>query len=361
MIGSHTGTPEAYLVQFARVQNSRDRKPKVWTYQRGKRSFAATPERIGKENGYFAVTSSDGTRDESMESTLACLEGKGARLLPFFSCETFGFSHADVQALLAYVALIFARTTARRSLSSKLFSKILDAYKELAADPVWLEEQATAFTCVSGVPAGAEEISSATTRVIARLSKPDQANNSFIQGLLAIAQSIFRDLCGKPWQIWEAPEGHEFLTGDNPVITVKAGRSGSFSLGWGFREPGVTTMFPVSPRCCLVLGPNLSTGRYWRRATPRDVEGVNRGITACMTRFIYSASYSESTEWLVNHLGATIVYGVNAFVPAWFNNAPDHIRRELQRCTSLTTRKISPRSTTSETTRRTYSNGTESN
>ncbi len=340
MIGSHTGTPEAYLAQFARIQRGSDRKPKVWTYQRGARPFAATPERVGKEKGYFAVTKADGSQDESMERTLSALEAKGASLLPLICYETYVLSEADKDALIGYIALIFARTSARRALTAKIFGQIRDAYRELAEDPIWLGEQVAAYGRFSGVFADTEEISAATVRVLEKLAKPGEVNNGFVQGLLRLAEGIFRDLNAKPWQIWEAPDGCEFITTDNPVITLKADTWGTFSAGWGFRTPGVTTIFPVSPDCSFVIGDGIGTGRrYWRRATVKDVDGVNRGLIACMARWTYSATNSQEVDRLVNHLGGTVSYGVNAFVPAWMSNAPEHIKARVRQVTSLTTDK----------------------
>jgi len=350
MIGSHTGTPRSYLTQFARTQSPSDRKRKLWVYQRGVRPFKATPYRVGKENGYFAAAKASGGRDESMEKILAALETKSAELLPLLNYETYVLSQRDEETLVGHVALTFARTNARRGLTAKILDQIRDAYKELAADPIWLEEQAQAFEGFSGVVTTPGEISAATGKVLEKLAKPEHANDGFVQGLLRLAEGIFRDLRGKPWQIWEAPEPMQFITTDNPVITLKADTWGAFTPGWGFRTPGVTTIFPISPSRCFVIGESVGAGRrYWRRATARDVNGVNKGLIACMDRWAYSAAFSQDIEWLVNNLGGSVTYGVNAFVPAWIDNASEHIKAGVREATSLAAAKIGARSVRPET------------
>jgi hypothetical protein len=285
-----------------------------------------------------------------MEKILAALETKSAELLPLLNYETYVLSQRDEETLVGHVALTFARTNARRGLTAKILDQIRDAYKELAADPIWLEEQAQAFEGFSGVVTTPGEISAATGKVLEKLAKPEHANDGFVQGLLRLAEGIFRDLRGKPWQIWEAPEPMQFITTDNPVITLKADTWGAFTPGWGFRTPGVTTIFPISPSRCFVIGESVGAGRrYWRRATARDVNGVNKGLIACMDRWAYSAAFSQDIEWLVNNLGGSVTYGVNAFVPAWIDNASEHIKAGVREATSLAAAKIGARSVRPET------------
>jgi hypothetical protein len=331
MIGSHI-TPRSYLSHFARAQTRSGKTPRLWVYSRGSRPFCSTPHRVGKENGYFAVLKDDGSRDESMEKTLALFDGQGAELLRLAQNETYVMSARAEETLIGYIALMFARTTARRELNARLLGYIRDAYDELATDPAWLQEQAAAYQSFSGILTDSGDISSAAAKVLMKLAKPEHANNGFVQGLLRIAETIFTDLRGKPWQIWEAPERAQFITTDNPVVILSASNWGSFLPGCGFRTSGATTLFPMSPRCCFVTGAGVGLGRrYWRRATVRDVNGVNRALVMCMDRWAYSATLCDDIEWLVNHLGGSVRYGVNAFVPAWMNNASEHIKAKVRK------------------------------
>lgn len=343
MIGSHTAAPRAYLNRFARKQSPLDRKPKIWVYERGKTPFPSTPGRVGKKNGYFAVKQKNGSSDESMEEILASLEARGAAILPLLSCETYVMSSRDQESLIGYIALAFARASARRDLSKKMFGYICDAYKELVADEVWLREQVKAYEYFTGVLTSPEQISGATKRVIQKMSDPEQANNGFVQGLLRLAEAIFTDLRSKPWQVWEAPERSQFITTDNPVVTLKADTWGAFSPGWGFRTPGATAAFPLSPRCCLLIGDGIPVGsRYWRKATLRDVSGVNQSLAMCMDRWAYAADHSSEIEDLVNRVGGSVRYGVNAFVPAWMSNAPKDIKDRIRNAIGPIAARIGP-------------------
>jgi Protein of unknown function (DUF4238) len=336
MIGSHTGTPAAYLRQFSRVQSTSDRKPKLWTYQRGARPFASTSRHVGKEKGYFAITLSDGRRDESLEGILARFEGRSMPALRSVGNETYVLSTPDREILARYIALVFARTTARRGLSGKILSDLRNTYKELSRNPEWLRKQVLLYSRLSGISVGSEQVLQAVEKVLERLAKPENTRSGFVEGVLGIAERISREIVNKHWQVWEAPDSTEFITSDNPVVTVTADNWGRFSPGWGFRTLGVVTMFPVSPACCLIIG---STGRYWRRATVRDVKGVNQALVMCMDRWAYSASYSEDLEWLVNHLGSSVRYGENAFVRNWNDNS-EYLRAKVIEVTDQAASKV---------------------
>jgi len=225
-----------------------------------------------------------------------------------------------------------------------ILGHIREAYKELASDPEWLQEQASAYEAFSGVATSLEGISTAASKVLAKLSKPEFVNNAFVQGLLQVADAIRADLKDKPWQIWEAPGQAQFVTTDNPLITLKREMQG-FLPGCGFGTPGVTSVFAISPSCCFVTGGGIGPGRrYWRRATSKDVNSVNRALVMCMDRWAYSATPSEDIEWLVNRFGGIVKYGVNAFVPTWMNNASEHIKAKIRGVIAPHLAKIGPRS-----------------
>lgn len=338
MIGSHTGTPQAYLNQFAAMQKPTDRRAKVWVYQRGAEPFTATPKRVGKENGYFTVVGADGASDESVETLLAELEGPGAKLLPLISYETFFISPKDAEVIAAYVALLFTRTTARRKFSAKIFEDIRKAYKELTIDPGWLRDQAARYKHFSGADATPDEISNIFLKVLDRLAKPEHIRNIFVQGLLHLANEILTDLVGKPLQVWEAPELSPFITTDNPVITFSAA-SGRVSTGCGFRTPGFIAAFPVSPRCCVVIGEGIR-GRPWRRATAAEVNYINRALVQCMDRWAYSRKFSAATRQMVDAVGGSLRYGVNIFMRDWMKNATEDIRAKVRSATFPKTPKL---------------------
>ena len=337
LIGSHTGTAASYLKQFTRKQKPSDRQAKLWVYGRNVTPRSSTSNREGRENGYFAVTLSDGQVDESVETILAGFDDKAATLLRLFAHETYVLSPKDKEAFTECLALIFARTTARRELTGKIARHIRDAYAELSSDPEWLQEQAKINEELSGKPTTLKEASRSVARVLTRISTPEYVRNSFIQGLFHLASGVYEELSGKSWQVWEAPERSEFVTTDNPIITLKPDTWGRFFPGWGLRSEGLKIAFPLSPIHCLLIG---ADGRHWRRVTPNDVNLINKALVLCMDRWTYSASYSEDIRVLVDSIGGTVRYGEQAFVPVWMNEAPTYFRARVRDMTSI--EKIKP-------------------
>lgn len=337
MIGSHTGTAASYLRQFAQKQNATARKAKLWVYGRNRTPRPSIPEREGRENGYFAYTLPDGRVDESLETVLAEFDGKAASLLRLLTHETYVLSAKDKETFTECLSLIFARTTARRELTGKIAGHIRDAYQELSKDSDWLQEQARLNEQLSGAPTALEEASRSVARVLNRISTPEYVRNSFIQGLLHLASGVYEELSSRSWQIWEAPERSQFVTTDNPIITLKVDMWGQVFPGWGLRSEGLKVAFPISPAHCLMIGVD---GRYWRRVTAHDVNLINKVLVSCMDRWTYSASYSDDIRLLVDLMGGTVRYGEQAFVPAWMKDAPTYFRARVRDMTSL--EKIKP-------------------
>src|SRR5438128_162191 len=67
-----------------------------------------------------------------------------------------------------------------------------------------------------------------------------------------IAQQIFLP---RPWQVWKAPDRQEFITSDNPVVTMFP-INDDFAPGFGFNSPGVLVAVPLNSNGCLVFGGN---------------------------------------------------------------------------------------------------------
>jgi hypothetical protein len=219
---------------------------------------------------------------------------------------------------------MFSRASARRTASAGLWNEIRKAYKDASEIPDWSLKQIARYEQLVGHSISEAEFSEAVERVLQRTGTPEEAKNMFLLGLLRLADKIAADLAAKPWQIWDATSPSEFITTDNPVVTVRPDGRGSFSVGSGFANPGVIAMFPVDSTCCLVIG-NYGPDR--KRVTAQAVQDVNKTVVMCMERWAYAKSFSEDIQWLVVHAGGILKYSENAFVPSWKLNDPQYLSR----------------------------------
>ena len=319
MIRSHV-IPRHYLQQF---QGPDER---IWVYRKGARPRQGTPLREGAERGYFAYTTKSGVVDESLEGHLASLEGEAVEPLRLISNQCYWLSLGDKKKLATYIGLMFSRAGARRTGTGKMWDEVRSAYEEASKDPTWALKQISRYEQLTGKSISQQDFSAAVARVLQRTGTPEERKNMFLLNLFRLADKISEDLIAKPWQIWDATSPSEFITTDNPVVTVQPDGRAAFSIGSGFANEGVVAMFPINPTCCLIIG---NGGAHRRRVTAQAVQDVNKTLVMCMERWAYAKSSSADTQWLVDHAGGTLRYFENAFVPNWRGNNPEHLKRMM--------------------------------
>lgn len=89
------------------------------------------------------------------------------------------------------------------------------------------------------------------------------------------------------WQFFIAPDGHRFVTGDNPVHTFKG--------NVGFSKPYSELSFPVSSRVTL-LGTYRKVPEGYFPANVQFLKEINRRIIATSSTFAYS---SRNERWVL--------------------------------------------------------------
>jgi hypothetical protein len=117
-------------------------------------------------------------------------------------------------------------------------------------------------------------------------------------------------LLKRPWQVWEAPAHQQFVTSDNPVVTMLP-INGDFAPGFGFNAEHLLVAFPLNWRSCLIVGRNQKS---FRTADSHEVERANEIQIRCMLRNVYSHTKSAVVEGAVNEYGASSKFGENAFI-----------------------------------------------
>jgi hypothetical protein len=117
MIGSHI-IPRYYLEQFATKKKPSAKTGQFWVYAKGSEPRLGTPKSEGVENGYFGLPGETGELDESLEWKLAEMENEANDLLVMAGNQTFVWSIFYRQKMANYVALLYARTKARRDASA---------------------------------------------------------------------------------------------------------------------------------------------------------------------------------------------------------------------------------------------------
>lgn len=306
LIGSHV-IPRRYLAQFA------DSEGRIWVYEKDRKPRKGTPKGEGVENGYFGYRHRDGKLDETLESILAQVEDEAGTLIQLFRNPCYVPSPLERRRMARYIGLMFSRATARREASDKIYKEYRDLFEKASQEPEWLARYARGYTAFSGRVLPLGEFAAEMRRVLRKMKDPAEARNMFLLTLVANAEKIADELLAKAWKVWKTTEKPGLVTSDNPVITLKPDSAGHLGLGWGFRQRGVVTIFPLSPDSCLVIG---SGGPYSRNMPRAVVDEVNKGLIMSMHRCVYCADLHEEINQLVREVGAQMKYLENAFVIA---------------------------------------------
>jgi hypothetical protein len=303
MIRSHV-TPQYYLQQFTAAEKGK-KKPQLWVYEKNKKPRKGTAMSEGAERGYFAYTKSDGSIDESLEEVVQKLETAADDPIKLLHYRFYEWKREDRRDLAVYAALMFSRATAKREGSSRIF---LQTQREAAQA---FEKEEFASTIASYFNVSVEEMRKHAGSALAELGTPAGVRNAYLEDLLGNVAYLARLLFEKPWQILAAPQGYEFVTSDNPVVSTLP-LNGHFAPGFGLGRKDVVVFLPINPTCCLAMGPQ---GPERLIIFPQVLEEINWAVIASAQRFVYSRTQSEETERLVNQLAGTYRYGETAFLP----------------------------------------------
>jgi hypothetical protein len=320
-VGSHT-IPRFYLEQFANPARGKGKPGKVWVYEKGKQPQLRATKAQGYENGYFGSVRPDWSLDESLEKHLAKLEDECNDILVCSKSELCDLrSLTNRNTLAFYVTLLFQRSTSRRNFAMGNWLKLKEPYLKLASNEEYIRDFAEHFSESTGESITPEQIRELIQKQAEQFSQKDTIKNFFVSDLLLNVEVIKREFVSKPWQVWEAPSGAEFVTSDNPLVTFLPITQEVWHPGHGFRQPNVVVAFPLAPSACLTMG---IVGKEFERVSEATVKRLNDIVIRASDRFVYAKTPNDRIAEMVEEFGGTSVPGKNAFVGAF----PDEKRIE---------------------------------
>jgi len=342
MIGSHI-IPRFYLEQFATPAKRKGKPGRIWVYEKQKQPDQRATTAQGFENGYFGYLrpdgSTDGTLEESFENELVRLENECDGFLVCDKSHLFHWPAGSREKLAFYAALLYSRATQRRDHSAKnsrytagIFEKAIEEDKSV------LDEIAASLSPRFNQPVAAVEVREMLLKPVQEQKTPYAEKNDFLTGLLANARNIANHILSKPiWEVLQSPDGVEFITSDNPVISVVQLPNGKLHPGYGFGKPDVIVLFPLAPSACLAAGAFSSGTRVsvgYRRIDQAMVKEVNEALVSICDRYVYSKTRSDDVRRMVDSFAGMFRYGVNALMPVGLKlpsvaEAREHLRQRF--------------------------------
>jgi Protein of unknown function (DUF4238) len=317
LINSHI-IPAFYLEQFAMPSiRGKDKPGRLWVYERDKEPDERATSVQGREKGYFGFINSDGTLEESFEQTLADRENECNEVLVCAKSHLFHWPRGSREKLAFYAALLYRRATQSRSFAGNNWEKILQELRQSATDNQLVKELAECLGKRLNTPVSTEAMQNAILEWIKQAQTPAAATNSFLSDLLEMTEYIASLLLKKePWRILRPPDGEQFVTTDNPLITFVPIGNGLLHPGYGFRKEEAVAAFPLAPEACLVMG------NAWSVPTTLDIgslTSLNETLITICDRYTYSKTLSEQIQETVQKRAGICRYGVNALMPTGLN------------------------------------------
>jgi hypothetical protein len=313
MIGSHI-IPKFYLEQFAIPSERGKKNPgRLWVYEKEGRANQRATSVQGVENGYFGFLQANGIFDESFETVLAQIENDCNEVLVCAKSDLFHWPHGSRDKVALYAALLYSRATQRRTFSGTQWSNIVAEVEELLRDREFMRELASGLASKIGQPVSEQQVQDGVQQWFDAAQIPDSSRESFLSDLLDNARFIAELLLRKePWQVLRPPDGFEFVTSDNPLITFVPLPHGKLHPGYGFRRREAAAAFPLAPTACLLMGDAWTTSRNLGADNLRE---LNETFISLSDVYVYSKTYSAQVEQATQAYGGSFRYGVNAFIP----------------------------------------------
>ena len=315
-IASHI-IPKFYLERFANPPKRRNGQNHLWVYEKGRDPHYRATSVQGAENGYFAFVRPDGTLDEALETRLekleeACLDTLVVTATRFFDIQ----SASRRNALAFYASMLFCRAKQRRNRSQKTYSNLHAQFAELISDDEWIAETTARYIKRHGEPITTQILKERLVQLASMMDGTTALRNNFVEDLVSATEIMKNVVLQKPWQLWNAPKGMEFVTSDNPFISFIPLANGRLNSGHGLRKKETIGVFPLAPHVCLAMGvkgPDSVT------IEPGLATNINNTVIELCERYVYSKTLSEEIRLAVDQFANSRQYGVNAFLPLGLN------------------------------------------
>jgi hypothetical protein len=271
----------------------------------------------GRENGYFAFTQSDGTVEESFETVLADRENECNEILLLARSKLYHWPYGSQDKLAFYAAQLFRRATQQRAFGEKNWQETIDDMHQAAQDDEYIKKLIEDLKVKRDITISEEAVRNSILTWVENAVQPAYVRNNFITDLLDNAKlGAALLLKKKPWRVVRPPEGTEFVTSDNPLVTFVPLGNGVLHPGYGLGREDAVAAFPLAPDACLLMG------HAWQVPSSFDsaaVSSVNDVVISISDRYVYSRSFSAEIKGMVDKFGGSCRYGVNAFMPLGLN------------------------------------------
>ena len=152
-----------------------------------------------------------------------------------------------------------------------------------------------------------------------RLQQVDGFYN--LRMMLQIAETNYEALMKMDWHVWKADDDVQFLTSDNPVVSVLPEPGGRAVFGRAFNLEKVEIVFPLSLFACLFARRGVSVSIS--SVANKWVRMVNKALVTMADRWIFAAEKPQRIASLFDRIEGSGGYGNDFYL-----YDPDSLRRD---------------------------------
>ncbi len=270
----------------------------LWVYEKGKAGcHQRTPKNVAAERRYYAFKNEDGAVENTVEESLAKLEGDVAPLLDKLEQVRCLPSDLERTALAEFVSTSFLRVPDFRNNIEQFYGRVGQMTMQMiAAQKAFFDQTVRRYEQERGEPVNLTE--ETRQAILAGKFKyrgtPSASLDAFLRGNPRVARFIHQ----MRWQFLHAPEGVSFITSDTPVILTNPQLpAGGFFSSPGFGQKGVHVIQPLGRRFCLLARWEGVDGHY--HLNGKMVIQINRVMIQDATRYVFAPNRSQRVENLV--------------------------------------------------------------
>ena len=304
---AHHYLPKCLLKGFAVVTKKRKI---IWVYTKGELYRKSTVENEAHERDFYAGEMA-GEKRHDFEVMLSGIENSVAPVLDRIRRDdNYEITNPDRVILAIFTALMFYRVHQGREFLDQL---AVEAAKKVlhtrAANQTLFSADYHLVDTGEGWQKRAEEFRQDVLHGRLDIS---QTSKAFNLRYVIEATSMLAPLLGEmEWRLWRAHPGQEFISGDNPVISLYPTKPGRAVIGSGFGLANTEIYFPLSSHVSLVMKHHHRKSPFWMLPT---LEELNLALMTAATKRVYARSFSKTTDDLFQKIGCQLRYGKNAFV-----------------------------------------------
>jgi hypothetical protein len=262
----------------------------LWVYEKGRLPRCSVPEAEAFRNDFYSFEE-NGERNTEVEAWFGQLEKQVAPIIGDLKTSKREPSPQERGCLATFMGTMYTRTPLGRQLSEERFGPAtLRMLKNAAADAL---EFRRLYESVDAGPADEQTVEQVRQDVLLGRSDALEARADFrLASVIQTGLVVARILLEMGWQFIHAPQGHLFITSDNPFVSessVPGSRAIHFRTGVNY--PNTAAWFPLTRDVCLLMKRDLISGTA---STPANTaRAINKRIMICAESRIYAGEDSR--------------------------------------------------------------------